>query len=546
MAAYGLFSVDAQEYGILPLLLGLILFLKAPACATEPSLPVMLPIHWTRPAGLSIIGGRLGCAAAFGSAEARFRLHQQEKEMVSRRDFLRYMAGTIASGLSANCLLAHEGKNRPNVILCMADDLGWGDPGFNGNSIIKTPHLDATAKAGLRFSRFYSAAPVCSPTRGSCLTGRHPYRYGIFSANVGHMPKQEITLAEALKTQGYVTGHFGKWHLGTLTTTEKDSNRGGPRGAKHYSPPWDNGFDVCLSTEAKVPTWDPMKKPETDTPYGTSYWRQDGTKQITNLDGDDSRVIMDRVIPFIRKAADDKNSFFAVVWFHAPHAPVLAGAKYRKMYSQHSEDEQHYYGCITAMDEQIGRLRNELRELAIADNTMLWFCSDNGPEGRDGKRGRFRGSAGPFRGRKRSLFEGGVRVPALLEWPARIKGGQVSDVPCCTSDYYPTILDVLDLKMKGRPEPIDGVSLLGLIEGRMTKRPVPIGFESGNQVSLTDNRYKIYSNNKGKTYMLFDLINDPGETEDLATKKPEVLQSMRAKLEQWRKSCKDSLAGKDY
>jgi len=428
----------------------------------------------------------------------------------------------------------------------MADDMGWGDPGFNGNSVIQTPSLDAMAKAGMRFTRFYSGAPVCSPTRGSCLTGRHPYRYGIFSANAGHMLKEEITLAEALKSQGYTTGHFGKWHLGTLTTKEKDSNRGGPGGAKHYCPPWENGFDVCFSTEAKVPTWNPMKKPETDEPYGTYYWRQDGTKATDNLDGDDSRVIMDRAIPFIRNAADEGKPFLAVIWFHAPHAPVVAGPKYREMYSQYSEDEQHYYGCITALDEQMGRLRNELRELAVASNTMLWFCSDNGPEGRDGKKGRSRGSAGAFRGRKRSLFEGGVRVPGLLEWPGHIGSGQVTDIACCTSDYFPTILDALGFRMKGQPEPIDGVSLLPLIEGKMTERPVPIGFESASQVSLTDNRYKIYSKNKGKSYMLFDLIADPGETKDLAAEKPQILQSMTAILDRWRRSCKDSLAGQDY
>lgn len=466
--------------------------------------------------------------------------------VVNRRGFLRYMAGTIAMGLPGNCFSKQKDKDKPNVILCMADDLGWGDPGFNGNSIIKTPHLDAMVKAGLRFSRFYAAAPVCSPTRGSCLTGRHPYRYGVFSANVGHLPEDEITLAEALKTQGYATGHFGKWHLGTLTTMEKDSNRGGPKGAKHYSPPWRNGFDVCFSTEAKVPTWDPMKKPETDEPYGTSYWQEDGTRQTQYLDGDDSRVIMDRVIPFVRKAADEGKPFLAVVWFHAPHLPVIAGPKYKNMYAQYSEDEQHYYGCVTAMDAQMGRLRRELSAMQIADNTMLWFCSDNGPEGKDGKHGRTRGSAGPFRGRKRSLLEGGVRVPALLEWPAHIKGGQVTDVPCCTSDYYPTVLDVLGLEIEGQPQPIDGVSLLPLIEGKMTRRPLPIGFESGNQVSFVDNRYKIYSRDRGKTYMLFDLIKDPGETKDLSAEKPQILQDMKAALEQWRKSCKDSLAGKDY
>ncbi|MHC4461318.1 MAG: sulfatase family protein [Planctomycetota bacterium] len=467
--------------------------------------------------------------------------------MISRRSFLGSIAGgAVAMALPRDFFLQKKGTARPNVILCMTDDLGWGDPGFNGNSIIKTGNLDAMAEGGLRFRRFYSGAPVCSPTRGSCLTGRHPYRYGIFFANVGHMRKEEITLAEALKTQGYVTGHFGKWHLGTLTTIKKDSNRGGPKGAKHYSPPWENGFDVCFSTEAKVPTWNPMKEPRTNEHYGTYYWREDGTKATKNLDGDDSRVIMDRVIPFVRDAATEGKPFLAVIWFHTPHLPVVAGPEYRKMYSQYSEDEQHYYGCITALDEQMGRLRKELRAAGIADNTMLWFCSDNGPEGKDGKHGRTRGLAGPLRGRKRSLFEGGVRVPGLLEWPGRIKGGRVTDIPCCTSDYFPTVLDVLGFKMKGQPKPIDGVSLLPLIEGKMTKRPKPIGFESGRQVSLTDNRYKLISRNKGKSYMLFDLIEDPGETKNLSAEKPEILRTMNTTLEKWRKSCKDSLEGKDY
>ncbi|MHC4566142.1 MAG: sulfatase family protein [Planctomycetota bacterium] len=460
--------------------------------------------------------------------------------MVSRRTFLRRVAsGTLAVAFPQTLLSQITDGDKPNIVLCMADDLGWGDVGFNGNSIIKTPNLDAAAKAGMVFRRFYSGAPVCSPTRGSCLTGRHPFRYGIYFANVGHMPKEEITLAEALKSQGYATGHFGKWHLGTLTKKEKDSNRGGPKGAKHYSPPWQNGFEVCFSTEAKVPTWDPMMDPETNKPYGTFYWRQDGTKVTDSLRGDDSRVIMDRAVPFIRSAAARGKPFLAVIWFHTPHLPVVTGPAYRKPYSQYSEDEQHYYGCITAMDEQIGRLRAELRTLGVADNTMLWFCSDNGPEGKDGKSGRSRGSAGPFRGRKRSLFEGGVRVPGLLEWPARAKAGRTTDVPCSTSDYFPTVLGVLGFKMKGQPEPVDGVSLLPLIDDKMTKRPVPIGFESSKQTSLTDNRYKIYSKDGGKTYMLFDLLEDPGENNDIAAEKPQILHSMKETLGKWRESCKN-------
>lgn len=462
----------------------------------------------------------------------------------TRRGFLKSVGICAAAIAMPSFVVADNSvKTKPNIILCMADDQGWGDTGYNGHPVLKTPNLDAMSKQGIRFDRFYSGAPVCSPTRGSAITGRHPYRYGIFHANTGHMRKEEITLAEALKTQGYMTGHFGKWHLGTLTMKFKDSNRGAPGKKEHYSPPWENGFDECFSTEAKVPTWDPMKKPGSDEPYGTYYWKSDGTRETENLEGDDSRVIMDRAIPFIRSAAKSEKPFFAVVWFHSPHLPVVSGGKYKEMYKGLPDEERDYYGCITAMDDQVGRLRAELQELGVGDNTMLWFCSDNGPEGQAGKAP---GTAGHFRGRKRSLFEGGVRVPGILVWGDRIRKGRVVDMPCSTLDYFPTVMDVLGFKMESQPEPIDGVSLLPLIEGKMKSRPMPIGFESRNQICLTDNRYKLYSSNSGKTFMLFDLIKDPSETKDLASEMPEIVKSMKATLDKWRKSCKESLGGKDY
>jgi len=461
---------------------------------------------------------------------------------VERRAFLKAI-GLGAATLALSRRLA-AAPAKPNVILAMTDDQGWGDTGYNGHPILKTPTLDAMARTGIRFDRWYSGAPVCSPTRGSAITGRHPYRYGIFFANVGHMRKQEITLAEALKTQGYVTGHFGKWHLGTLTTRIKDSNRGRPGDTRHYSPPWDNGFDVCFSTEAKVPTCDPMLKPGTQQPYGTYYWDGPEHRVTDNLEGDDSRIIMDRAVPFIQKAAKAGKPFLAVIWFHTPHLPVVAGPKHRKLYADQPEGAQHYLGCITAMDEQMGRLRRELRSLGIAEDTMLWFCADNGPEGR--KKTPTNGSAGPLRGRKRSLYEGGVRVPGLLEWPAKVTKPRVVTTPCSTCDYFPTVLDLLGFQMKGQPEPLDGVSLLPLIEGTMAERPRPIGFESSGQVALIGNRYKIYGKGKSPRYQLYDLLEDPGEKHDLAADKPEIVKQMATTLAAWRASCKDSLAGKDY
>ena len=442
--------------------------------------------------------------------------------------------------------------SRPNIILMMADDMGWGDPGFNGNTIIKTPNLDEMAGAGLRFDRFYSGAPVCSPTRGSCLTGRHPYRYGIWTANVGHLRKEEISLPEALKTQGYTTGHFGKWHLGTLDPAF--SGKGAGRDTvRNYMTPGMKGADEWFATEYGVRLWDPF----TDAAANPYY--HNGKLETENLAGDDSRVVMDRAIPFIRKAAEAKTPFLAVIWFHAPHEPVAAGPEFLKMYSGRDVGEQHYYGCITALDVQVGRLRKELRDLGVAENTMLWFASDNGPEGNTGDVGRQRGSAGPFRGRKRSLWEGGIHVPGLLEWPARIKPGTVTTVPCSTLDYFPTTLDVLGFKMKGQPEPIDGVSLVPLFEGQMKERPVPIPFETlggtgtmtsrgSPRMALVDNRYKFLTDMEGATDkdLLFDLLADHSETKNLATEHPGIVQAMKAKLVAFRESCKASLAGKDY
>jgi arylsulfatase A-like enzyme len=446
-------------------------------------------------------------------------------------------------------------QNPPNIILIMADDLGWGDVGFNGNKRIQTPELDAMAENGLVLSRFYAASAVCSPTRGSFLTGRHPERYGITHANTGHMKPQEQTIAELVKKQGYTTGHFGKWHLGTLTVTEKDANRGGPRGAAHYAPPWENGFDVCFSTESKVPTWDPMVTPGASAGdigqrvpgehFGTFYWSGENQKVIDNLSGDDSRIIMDRVIPFIDQAAAAKKPFLSVIWFHTPHLPVVAGPTHRALYPGFSEDEQHYYGSITAMDEQIGRLRSFLREQGLAANTLIWFCSDNGPEGPEPVN-RTQGSAGPFRGRKRSLYEGGIRVPALIEWPVGIRAGQRTGLPASTSDIFPTLLPLLGLEIEPKVQPLDGINILPLVGEKEEVRPSTIAFRFQGQQAIMDNQYKLYSSDNGKNFTLFDLHKDPGETMDIAAANPQKVEQLKRELNNWLLSCEKSNRGADY
>jgi len=202
------------------------------------------------------------------------------------------------------------------------------------------------------------------------------------------------------------------------------------------------------------------------------------------------------------------------------------------MYADRSVDEQHFYGCITAMDEQVGRLRQRLRNLGVAENTMIWFCSDNGPEGKE-RKGRNQGSAGPFSGRKRSLLDGGLRVPAILEWPGGIRKHRVVDIPCSTSDYFPTILDMLRIKSEQPVKPIDGISLLPFIRGKTKERPFPIGFIHGKQRSLVNNRFKLYSRDNGETYKLYDLKTDVAEDKNVIDEYPEIAGSMINILNEW-------------
>jgi len=447
----------------------------------------------------------------------------------------------------------------PNIILIMTDDQGWFDVGFNGNKEVKTPNLDDLAKQGIIFNRFYAASTVCSPTRASVLTGRNPLRMNIPTANSGHLKDKEITLPEILKTRGYVTAHFGKWHLGTLTKVTRDANRGGKdKFIKDYSIPTMNGYDEYFCTESKLPTFDPMvypdsfqageskqygwraiQKKERSRPYGTAYWKGVEQKSISNLDGEDTKLIMDRAIPFIENSVQKKKPFFTTIWIHAPHLPVVSDSIHTSYYKDMSLHKQLYYGAITAMDDQIKRLWSKLEEMDIADNTIIWFCSDNGPE-RDTP-----GSAGDFKGEKRSLYEGGVRVPAFVIWKNHLKGGNSVNFPAVTSDYLPTILDILNINYPDK-RPIDGMSIWKLIKDKDAKRNSPIGFLFGNQMSWVGERYKLISQDNGKDFELYDLQNDLGEVNNMINKKPEVAKAMKIKLFNWMSSVNESKKGKDY
>ena len=429
--------------------------------------------------------------------------------------------------------IACQGADKPNIILMMADDLGYGDTGFNGNQIIKTPQLDRMAKHGVKLTHFYAGGPVCSPTRATCLTGRHYFRHGIWSANQGHLPKQEITLASMLKAQGYATGHFGKWHLGTLSKTH--SSKGAKRKpAENFAPPWERDYDRSFVVESSVSTWDPGSDKNPFYDDGVALSGSD-----KSLQGGAARVVVDRAVPFMARAVKNKQPFLAVVWFNAPHAPVNAGPEYLKMYEGHG-DAAHYYGCITELDEQVGRIRKSLRDWGVADNTLLFFCSDNGPEGKEPK-GKKAGVTAGLRGRKRSLYDGGVRVPALAEWPGRIKAGSVIHTPCSTLDYFPTAAKLTHFQMPDA-RPIDGQDMMPILTGRVDTRAKAIPFRARTNATIVKDRYKLVLP-RGE---LYNLSKDWSEERNIASAHPERVERMTSELMAYLASMKRSHSGADY
>ena len=453
-----------------------------------------------------------------------------------------------------------QSNERPHIVLVMADDHGYGDTGFTGHAFVKTPNLDAMAKEGVVFNRFYAAAPVCSPSRASVMSGRHPFRGNV--PNHGHyLRPDEVTIAEALKSAGYVTGHFGKWHIGSVQPGSPTS-------------PGGQGFDEWLS--------------------GLNFFDNDpflsrnGTYE--HLEGPGSVVSMDATIDFLTQHKDGDKPMLTVTWFPSPHSPFgeipqnMKGAA--TLYDDKDKKNAGYFREITLLDQEIGKLRKSLRELGIAENTLFLYHSDNG--------GLVDKSAGG-RMKKGSIYEGGLRVPAVMEWPARLKAGEV-DTPVNSSDLYPTLLEIAGAKVENQPK-LDGVSIIDILEGKSTTHP-PMGFwhnYTGGQGTWSDriiaglkeaqdagtpnpypNRilkntaefperdksdlrghsawtdwpwklHRIQPQTGAKvTWELYQLEDDPQEVTNLVEQHPERVEKMRTALEEWQKSVLGSWSGEDY
>ena len=475
----------------------------------------------------------------------------------------------------------------PNIVLLMSDDHGWEETGYNGHPHVQTPVLDQMAASGLRLDRFRSAHPSCSPTRASFLTGRHPNRMGTFTPGCSLRP-EEITLAHILSQAGYRSGHFGKWHLGAV---------------KKASPvnPGAMGFHTWVSHDNFFE-------------LNPSLSRNGESPEV--FPGEGSEVIVREAIEFIAGARKDNKPFLAVIWFGSPHEPyqglpadlalyddlpAMYSAKKVKLTSMETglpvrrplgEVLRERYAEITAMDRAIGQLRDYLAAQGLRQDTLLFYCGDNGtsPDA---------SLASPHRGVKGKVYEAGTLVPGIIEWPARIRQPRTSDVHATTSDLLPTLCSLTSQPLPNRP--LDGIDLTPLIEGRMTQRPGPIhlwqyevkrmevlsaepyidpklqeGTTPLNKVAkgkatrdfrnyrhpgpiaeadflgaraIIDGRYKlvIHENAKGDpTRELFDLDSDPGEKNNVIARHPAVGTKLQHSLRAWQSSVLQSLVGKDY
>jgi arylsulfatase A len=410
---------------------------------------------------------------------------------------------------------------RPNVVVLLCDDLGYGDLGCYDHPKIKTPHIDKLATDGIKLTSCYCGLSVCSPSRAALMTGRNPYRYGIrdwIPLNSGiYLPKEEVTVAARLKAAGYRTALCGKWHLNSKFNGIEPT-------------PGDHGFDHWFATQNNA-------GPSHQDP---ANFVRNG-KRVGPLNGNSTTLIMDEAISFIAEAKD--KPFAVFVTFHATHEPVATPAEFTDLYkAEPDETKRTYFGSVSLVDHEVGRLVTFLDDKKLSANTLVLFTSDNGPEThlRYKTAERSHGSAGPLRGMKLHLTEGGIRVPGIVRWSGKIKPGQVIDEPVAFLDLMPTLCALAGVKPPEKP--LDGTDVSALIlEGKKPARKVPLYWQYDKAIGDTDpvwtiairqGDYKLLADAKRERFALYDLKADVAEKTDLASdpKQAETLKRMREKL----------------
>ena len=404
----------------------------------------------------------------------------------------------------------------PNLILFLADDLGYGDLGCFGHPIIQTPNLDAFARQGVRLTQCYSGSAVCSPSRSALLTGRTPHRNGVYTwiaeGSEVHLRTSEVTLPSLLKKAGYSTCHSGKWHLNGLF-----NNPAQPQ-------PGDHGYDWWLATQNNA-------APTHENPVNFARNGQ----AAGPMQGYSAPLVVEEAVMWLKGKRDATQPFFLAVWTHEPHYPIKSDPKFKALYPDLTDDVQReHHANVTQMDHAFGRLMSALEEQKLTDSTFVFFTSDNGPEG-DGVKSPGRGSSGGLRGRKRDVHEGGIRVPGLARWPGKIPAGSTCTVPVIGSDVFPTFLTAAGVPVP-KDRVLDGVDVLSALNGSATsvERTQPLFWRlhmaPNKKIAMRDGDWKILANLELTEFELYNLQTDPKEENDLQTKEAERFNALKAKL----------------
>ncbi len=451
-----------------------------------------------------------------------------------------FCAVTVGLVALLACMPVAYGGDRPNVVLIYADDMGWGDVGYHGFEDVMTPSIDRIAERGVQFTQGYVSASVCGPSRAGLLTGVYQQRFGCGeNANIGGypdkmkfplagLPVSQPVISELLKKRGYYTGHVGKWHMGIDKTLRPlargfDEYYGFINGSHGYEG-WDDEFG---SQKGRWPLWrgdEPL--PARDNVY------------LTDL-------FSDEAVAFVNRAAARSEPFFLYLAYNAIHHPWQVPDKYLARTKGLSDNhERNFIAAMSlAMDDGIGRIQQALTKHGVADNTITIFMSDNGSPRGQGLRGSNKNvgdweegpmsSKGGLRGFKGDTYEGGIRVPFCMSWPAKIKPGTNYGLPVSNLDVVPTVLAAAGADSL---PPFDGVDLLPYLAGERTGRPhETLYWRRDNDYAIRHGDWKLQWNDAGSTcnITLFNLADDPQERDDLAAKMPEKAQALQDMLDAW-------------
>lgn len=424
---------------------------------------------------------------------------------------------------------------KPNIVMIMTDDQGYGDLSCMGATDFVTPNLDRLAQNGTRFSSFYSASPVCSPSRGALLTGCYPYHAGVRSILAGQrtttgLTARTPTIAAAVKKCGYDTAVIGKWHLGLAEASR----------------PRQNGFDYfygfmagCIDYYSHIFYWDQQNG---HTPLH-DLWENE--QEVYENGQYFTELVTERSVKYIREKAAADQPFLLYVGYNAPHYPMHAPKKYLDRFPHLAPDRRIMAAMLSAVDDGVGEIMAELERDGQLENTILYFQSDNGPsrEARNWLDGTpdpyYGGTTGKLRGHKFSLFEGGIRVPAILSYPAALPKGQVVDEPCCAIDIFPTLLHLIGEDAAGYE--IDGLDITPMLTRQAPCPHEALFWEIAEQTAVRKGDYKLVLNGQlvegeppEAPVFLANLREDMGETKNLADEQPALCAELKKLAEDWR------------